>query len=180
MPDRLYFRLPPAPSINTLYTVRQMDGEIVYSGWARKWLEAARHIAYLQAYEQGWREPIASWTRVVFIPYFPDLRTRDVTNLHKIVCDALTRIVYTDDYYGLAHDNPPGFDPEHPRLELLVYPDDEDLNTAACVAEAADQLRDFRETFACRDLFKTPKAWQINAGRSRKRKGKGNWRRRPC
>jgi len=155
--DRLYFRLPPAPSVNTIYTVRR-DGEITYTRWARKWKKEARNICYLQAYEQGWK-PVRDWCRVVFIPYFPDRLTRDVTNLHKLVCDALTTVAYSDDYFALAHDARPGFDPEHPRLELLVYLDSEDLELAKGVGENADALRDFRETFAYNNLYQTPAAW---------------------
>lgn len=177
MPDRLYFRLPPAPSVNTIYTVRQRDGEIIYTRWARKWKATAQSICRLQAYEQGWK-PVSDWTRVVFIPYFPDRLTRDVTNLHKLVCDALTTVVYTDDVWALAHDARPGYDPEYPRLELLIYRDVEDLETTAGVCENADALRDFRETFACRDLYRTPTAWQSDACRPHARRKTRTTRRR--
>lgn len=173
MPDRLYFRLPAAPSVNSIYTVSRRTGEVIYTRWARTWKKSAQAICRLQAYEQGWK-PLAEWTRVVFIPYFPDRLTRDVTNLHKLVCDALNTIAYTDDVWALAHDARPGHDPENPRLELLVYRDAEDLETAAGVCENADALHDFRETFAWKDLYRTPEAWKASA-----KGGRGTAGRRP-
>lgn len=153
-PERLYICLPAAPSVNTIYTVRP-DGVITYTRWARKWKTAARAICRVQAYEQGWK-PLEEYCRVVFVPWFPDGRVRDVTNLHKIVCDALTTVVYTDDRYALAHDRRPELDTARPRLELVAYRDEEDLTDPD--DGFIKVLSDFRETFAYARLYGTG-AW---------------------
>ncbi len=119
MPERLTLTLPPAPSVNALYTPRRRGG-IGYTALASKWKKVARTMCIVQAYQQGW-EPLDTWTRVVFRPFFPDRMVRDVTNLHKVVCDVLTTVAYTDDRWALSHDEIPEIDQVHPRLEIEVY-----------------------------------------------------------
>lgn len=119
MPERLTLVLPPAPSVNSLYTPRH-GGGIGYTAVARKWKRLARTVCIVQAYQQGW-EPLDTWCRVVFRPFWPDRMTRDVTNLHKVVCDVLSTVAYTDDRWALAHDDVPQMDRGNPRLELVVY-----------------------------------------------------------
>lgn len=118
-PEFLTIVLPPAPSVNKLYTPRR-GGGIGYTAVASKWKRLAHTICIVQAYEQGW-QPLDTWTRVVFRPFWPDRMTRDVTNLHKVVCDVLSTVAYTDDRWALAHDDVPHVDRGNPRLELVVY-----------------------------------------------------------
>ena len=119
MPERLTLTLPPAPSVNALYTPRRRGG-IGYTALASTWTKMARTMCIGQASQQGW-EPLDTWTRVVFRPFFPDRMVRDVTNLHKVVCDVLTTVAYNDDRWALTHDEIPEIDRLKPRLEIEVY-----------------------------------------------------------
>lgn len=117
-PEALHIVLPPAPSVNALYVPRR-GGGIGYTVVARKWKKLARSMCSIQAYQQHW-EPLDCYCRVVFQPYWPDHLTRDCSNLHKVVLDALTTVAYRDDCLALAHDDIPCLDPQNPRLELWV------------------------------------------------------------
>jgi len=118
MPDELHIVLPPAPSVNALYVPRR-GGGIGYTKVARQWKKTARAMCAVQAYQQGW-EPLDCYCRVSFRPYWPDRLLRDVSNLHKVVLDVLTTVVYRDDSLALAHDDVPRLDRQNPRLELTV------------------------------------------------------------
>ena len=118
MSGLLHIVLPPAPSVNALYVPRR-GGGIGYTAVARKWKKSARSMCIVQAYKQGW-EPLDTWCRVVFKPYWPDRRTHDCSNLHKAVLDVLSTVAYSDDRWALAHDDVPEVDIENPRLELSI------------------------------------------------------------
>lgn len=118
-PDSLHIVLPPAPSVNAIYTPRR-GGGIGYTKVARQWKKLARAACAIQAYQQGW-EPLDTWVRVVFKAYWPDNMRRDPTNVHKVVCDALTTVAYTDDKFALAHDEIPALDAANPRIEITCF-----------------------------------------------------------
>lgn len=117
--ERLILLLPPAPSVNNLYTTRR-GGGIGYTAMARRWKKLARQVCIVQAYQQGW-EPLDTWTRVVFHAFWPDRMTRDISNLHKCVLDVLSTVAYSDDRWALTYDGIPQVDRVNPRLELRIY-----------------------------------------------------------
>lgn len=117
--NELRLTLPLPPSANKIHTVDR-SGHIIHSKVARSWKKAAALEARRQAKAQQWTVPEPGWVRLTFFATFPDRRVRDVTNLHKITCDALVGVCYQDDRWALAHDEPPVYEKGTARLELVV------------------------------------------------------------
>ena len=55
--------------------------------------------------------------------YFPDLRRRDASNMHKLVLDSLEHICFVDDRWVLVRDMHVALDKENPRIEVKLYPE---------------------------------------------------------
>jgi crossover junction endodeoxyribonuclease RusA len=131
---RITTSLPP--SVNHMYRRhtltgnRKSDGKAfsrvaeVYTREAEAWIGEAQLIAKTIGRRAGWGEPrpnddyhkviVALWA------YWPDAIKRDMSNLHKIVADALEGIVYVNDRTSLLRDMDYEIDRQRPRLVIEV------------------------------------------------------------
>ena len=84
------------------------------------WTQDTRIIATDAANRCGW--PCAQGRKVVLelVCYWPDLRRRDVSNLDKVLCDALEGIVYDDDRWALPRWMDFHTDRRNPRVEVTA------------------------------------------------------------
>ena len=126
-PERkvLSFSLDIPPSVNHCYApnYRYNQRDRVLTPQARSWKEYARFSALAEARRQGWQTPEAGVKVVVeLVAYWPNRRTRDMHNAHKLLMDALEDAgIYKNDKFALARDMDFSVDRNQPRLEVFVY-----------------------------------------------------------
>lgn len=113
--------LPLAPSINHLYMFKRgkrfmTKQGLEYMALAMKLTSQAVGIQNYQMEEEG------VWMICELTFYYPDKRCRDSHNMHKVVLDALEHIAFPEDRWVLVRDMYVGYDKEHPRIEVKIYP----------------------------------------------------------
>ena len=121
---RLRLRLDIPPSVNHCYINNYHRGRSrMLSPEAKCWKEYAALTAKAEARLQHWETPGRGQKVVVAIyAYWPDNRTRDMHNAHKLLMDALEDAgIYHNDKFALARDMDFSIDREEPRLELVIY-----------------------------------------------------------
>lgn len=113
---RLYFSIPIAPSINSMYTMkRQLTAK------ARKYIRVARALINEAIEEQKWFVPARdTWLYVDLVFYMPDRKIRDSHNMLKIVMDVMQDIVYENDYFVMPRVQSVEYDKEHPRIDVNI------------------------------------------------------------
>ena len=126
-PERKILRLTLdiPPSVNHCYAPNYLPNQRTrrLTAEARSWKEYARIKAMADARRQGWQTPAKGVKVVVeLVAYWPDGRTRDMHNAHKLLMDALEDAgIYQNDKYALARDMDFFIDRQKPRLEVFVY-----------------------------------------------------------
>ena len=126
--NRLKLTLTIPPSVNHCYRNFNAAGRRnrVLTPLARAWKEEAYYIANALAHREGWRIPGAQEKIVLeVVAFWPDGRRRDMSNTHKLLCDALEGALYLDDKMVLVRDMDFSIDREHPRLEVCLYVKDD-------------------------------------------------------
>ena len=119
----LRFTLPLPPSANHAYrryttkTGRRMN---VITKAGTDWMAAARVLTHNAAVRSGWTCLNAGKVIVELTCYWPDKRRRDVSNLDKLLLDALEGVVYDDDRWALPRWMDFMTDKAHPRVEVVV------------------------------------------------------------
>lgn len=90
---------------------------------AKAWMEECALRARLTCRKALWSMTEPGVKVVVELRVFwPDDRTHDMNNLHKLTADALEGVVYANDRYALLRDMDFEIDRANPRLELTWYP----------------------------------------------------------
>jgi Holliday junction resolvase RusA-like endonuclease len=112
--------LPIPVSDNERLTVSKYGGKIILAPDARKYIKEIREIAkqsqergHLPYYKPGWYTPVIMFHQV----HFKDKR-RDVSNIVKILKDALEGGTYDSDRAVITWAMPPKVDKLYPRLEV--------------------------------------------------------------
>ena len=126
--NRLKLTLTIPPSVNHCYRNFNAAGRRnrVLTPLARAWKEEAYYIANALAHREGWRVPEPQEKIVLeVIAFWPDGRRRDMSNTHKLLCDALEGALYLDDKMVLVRDMDFSIDRANPRLEVCLYVKDD-------------------------------------------------------
>lgn len=127
--DRLRLTLPP--SVNHAYLVR--SGRRVKRAEVVAWQEAASWEAVEWRRKTGWLlPPPDQWIFLDMWVWFPDYRTRDPSNLLKVLLDAFTGILWHDDNQVLPRQQGYWVRPGYGAVELTLQaqsPDPDPLGT---------------------------------------------------
>lgn len=93
---------------------------------ASDWKLQASWYAKSVAKSEKWKcLPLGVKVVMELYAFWPDERKRDMSNLHKLLPDALEGIIYENDRYVLVSDMDFTVDTKHPRVEIVVYPKEE-------------------------------------------------------
>lgn len=88
---------------------------------AKDYFRDARALINLAIEEQRWIKPeTAVWLYVDLVFYMPDRRIRDSHNCIKILMDVMQDVVFVNDFYVMPRVQSVEYNPEHPRVEVLV------------------------------------------------------------
>ena len=89
---------------------------------AKRWKIEAGYKAKREVKNQNWNDSSDDQKIVIEIyAYWPNKKRRDMSNMHKILPDALEGIVYEDDRYTLVRDMDFCIDKNNPRIEVFIY-----------------------------------------------------------
>lgn len=125
---RLTLRIPPTSNHAFKNVTRKTKDGKTFTGQqltdeALAWLTSTALLARVRARVARWpRRPTQRKVVVELEVWWPDNRTRDMSNLHKLTADALEGIVYPDDRWALMRDMDWHVDKTNPRLELTIWP----------------------------------------------------------
>lgn len=109
------------PSVNHCY-VHIGRGRKALSKIGREWQETARYIAKTEAKKQKWVYCEGKKIVLELMAFWPDYRTRDMSNMHKLLPDVLQDILYDNDKWVLVRDINFEVDKNNPRVEVKIYP----------------------------------------------------------
>ena len=126
---KVYLDLPIPPSVNHCYvnTYGRGHKNRRLTDDAVLWKHDTALLARIAARKSGWLMPKKGEKIVLeLVAYWPDGRRRDMNNCHKLLCDALENVLYIDDKCVLVRDIDYHIDNERPRMEVCVYPKDEE------------------------------------------------------
>lgn len=113
--------IPLAVSVNHLYAF--VKGKRFMTKKGQEYMKKVWNIVEKDVKSQGFMmEEGGVWLVAELTFYFPDLRRRDASNMHKLVLDSLEHICFVDDRWVLVHDKHVGLDRDNPRIEVRLYP----------------------------------------------------------
>lgn len=114
--------LPLPPSVNHCYRMAFIKGRPtpILTDLAKSWIDSAGMLALSAARRAGW-SPSTDKVVVELYAAWPDARRRDMSNLHKLLADALEGIVFANDCTSLLRDMDYTVDRKRPRLEIVWY-----------------------------------------------------------
>lgn len=113
--------IPLAVSVNHLYVF--MKGKRFMTKKGQEYMKQVWKTVEEDVKSQKYlMEQEGVWLIAELIFYFPDLRRRDASNMHKLVLDSLEHICFIDDRWVLVHDKHVGLDKDNPRIEVRLYP----------------------------------------------------------
>lgn len=98
----------------------KMSGQRALSRMAEDHRDHWRMLALSWKGKTGYRIPPKGKVYVDMWYYFPDKRTRDTSNVPKLLFDALKGVVVEDDYYILGRVQDFEIDKDNPRIEIEV------------------------------------------------------------
>lgn len=114
--------IPLAVSVNHLYVF--MKGKRFMTKKGQEYMKQVWKIVEEDIKSQKYElEEEGVWLVCELTFYFPDLRRRDASNMHKLVLDSLEHICFVDDRWVLVRDMHVGLDKENPRIEIKLYPE---------------------------------------------------------
>lgn len=127
---KIHLTLPIPPSVNHCYknipTTKGIKNRILTTE-ASNWKQLAAWTARAEIRSQGWEMPAENKKIILELyAYWPDHRRRDMNNSHKLLCDALESWLYLDDKMVLVRDMDFDIDKKHPRIEVFVYPKEDE------------------------------------------------------
>lgn len=76
---------------------------------------------------QGWQFIKGQKVVMEILAFYPDARKRDMSNMHKLLPDSLEGILFDDDRWLLIRDIDFSVDRQNPRVEVKLYPHEEDV-----------------------------------------------------
>ena len=126
--NKLHLTLSIPPSVNHCYKNFIAAGRRnrVLTPMAHAWKDEAKYRTAGLARRERWQMPAADKKIVLeVVAYWPDKRRHDMSNAHKLLCDALEGVVYIDDRMVLVRDMDFDIDRTNPRLELCLYVKDD-------------------------------------------------------
>lgn len=119
---RLRLTLPLPPSVNHMYVNTRGGGKQLTSR-AKSYVRDSRALINLAVEEQHWlKQEYAVWLYVDLVFYMPDRRIRDSHNMLKLLLDVMQDIVFENDYYVLPRIQAVEYDPNNPRVEACITP----------------------------------------------------------
>jgi crossover junction endodeoxyribonuclease RusA len=117
---RLTTEIPP--SVNACYNnnVGMGRGRML-TNEAKTWKAIAGYEAKQEAHRTRYQMPEKGDKIVIRIyAFWPDKRRRDMNNLHKLIADAFTNVLYHDDNVVLIRDMDYSLDKKNARIELVI------------------------------------------------------------
>lgn len=123
MKDTLTFTLPLPPSVNHCYrryTTKTGQRMNVMTKAGVSWTADARAIAFDARNRANWTCAQGEKVVLELTCFWPDLRRRDVSNLDKVLLDALEGVIYDDDRWALPRWMDFSTDRGHPRVDVVV------------------------------------------------------------
>ena len=113
--------IPLAVSVNHLYMF--IKGKRFMTKKGQEYMKQVWKIVEEDIKSQKYElEEEGVWLVCELTFYFPDLRRRDASNMHKLVLDSLEHICFVDDRWVLVRDMHVGLDRKNPRIEVRLYP----------------------------------------------------------
>ena len=114
--------IPLAVSVNHLYMF--IKGKRFMTKKGQEYMKQVWKIVEEDIKSQKYElEEEGVWLVCELTFYFPDLRRRDASNMHKLVLDSLEHICFVDDRWVLVRDMHVALDKENPRIEVKLYPE---------------------------------------------------------
>ena len=114
--------IPLAVSVNHLYMF--IKGKKFMTKKGQEYMKQVWKIVEEDIKSQKYElEEEGVWLVCELTFYFPDLRRRDASNMHKLVLDSLEHICFVDDRWVLVRDMHVALDKENPRIEVKLYPE---------------------------------------------------------
>jgi len=96
------------------------NGQRILKKDAKLWIGIAAMLAREAKLKQKWQFSENEKLVMELTVYWPDKRRRDMSNLHKLIADALEGILYADDRCLLIRDMDYGYDKANPRIEIVL------------------------------------------------------------
>lgn len=130
VPDATWQPVPSAARVLTFpWSVVMHDNHRLIPARNRKGLIASAQYRLtknqaraLAALQWGRLRKLTGDVHLVARCYFPDRRKRDAGNYRKLITDALSGIVYTDDSQIVGETwNRRGIDKDNPRIEVMLF-----------------------------------------------------------
>lgn len=114
--------IPLAVSVNHLYMF--IKGKRFMTKKGQEYMKQVWKIVEEDIKSQKYElEEEGVWLVCELTFYFPDLRRRDASNMHKLVLDSLEHICFVDDRWILVRDMHVALDKKNPRIEVKLYPE---------------------------------------------------------
>lgn len=117
---KLRITLPLPPSVNHMYYNTRGGGKHLTKK-AESYIRTSKPLIDLAIEEQNWiKQSKSTWHYVDLTFFMPDRRIRDSHNMIKLLLDVMESTVYVNDYYAMPRIQSVEYDPDNPRVEVVV------------------------------------------------------------